>query len=81
MGGSEADAKRYGHLDEDVKSGKFGRPKPKMPMGDLFDRLLVSDDDWVMASKHIAVKCWDDPHHFRIVIARIEWTSDEQEVP
>lgn len=66
-----------------VVSGKFGRPRStsdERARMDLFDRLASSDDDWVRQGQYVAVKCWSDPHRYEIIVAKIDWTSDEQEV-
>ena len=58
-----------------TKHGSFGRPSDGLPavaeslIHDLHEHL---NRDWMMSGGWIAVRTWDTPEHYSIVVARVE---------
>ena len=58
----------------DTKHGTFGRPsglpEPVQRRIDWLHEHL--DEDWIMGGGWIAVRVWETPEHYAIVVARVE---------
>jgi hypothetical protein len=58
-----------------TKHGSFGRPGDELPeqahelIGGLHEHL---DRDWSMSGGWIAVRVWDTPNYYSVVVGRIE---------
>ena len=65
--------------DDDVRSGTFDGRVP-VNYKAMIDRLQEGDLDWTQSGGLIAVRCFEDPRSYRIVVAKIVHETEDFEV-
>jgi hypothetical protein len=64
----------YGPAHTDLSMGG----KPDQHVQALVNRLMRSkDDDWTQTGGLIAVRCYEDPSRYRIVVARVVYETED----
>lgn len=62
--------------DTAVRTGSFRPEGSAKPHADMIRRIREDDVDWVQDGGMIAVRCWESPSSYNIVIARVEYQTE-----